>query len=117
MGDGDNDDTNKPNEALAPLIYFIRSRRVILDADLARLHGVSTRRFNEAFRRNQKRFPEDFAFRLTKAEFGALKEWQRSKGTQLIDPKADSRNWSQFATSSSRHRGGVYRPWAFTEQV
>ncbi len=47
---------------LDPLIHSIRGQRVILDADLARLYGVTTRRFNEGFRRNRDRFPEDFAF-------------------------------------------------------
>jgi hypothetical protein len=43
-------------------IYSIRGVRVILDADLAKIYGVSTKRLNEQFRRNRKRFPEDFAF-------------------------------------------------------
>ena len=52
-------------EHLEPLIFTVRDRRVILDADLARLYGVTTRRFNEGFRRNRDRFPDDFAFQLT----------------------------------------------------
>jgi hypothetical protein len=56
---------------------------------------VTTKRFNEAFKRNRPRFPEDFAFRLTPAEFAILR--------------------SQFATSSAQHRATVYSPWAFTE--
>ncbi len=43
-------------------IYSIRGVRVILDADLAVLYGVSTKRLNEQFRRNRRRFPDDFAF-------------------------------------------------------
>lgn len=34
---------------------------------------------------------------------------------QPPDYASDKLNWSQFATSSSRHRGATYRPWAFTE--
>jgi hypothetical protein len=40
----------------------------VLDVDLARMYGVSTGRLKEQVRRNRERFPEDFAFRLTKAE-------------------------------------------------
>jgi hypothetical protein len=41
-----------PPGSLEPLILVIRNQRVILDADLARLYGVTTKRFNEAFKRN-----------------------------------------------------------------
>ena len=51
--------------SLEPLIFAVRGRRVMLDADLARLYGVNSKRFNEAFKRNRNRFPEDFAFQLT----------------------------------------------------
>lgn len=54
--------------AIEPLILAIRGRRVIIDADLAQLYGVSTKVLNQAVARNRSRFPEDFAFRLTKME-------------------------------------------------
>lgn len=104
-----------PEHSLEPLIFSIRGRRVILDADLARLYGVTTKRFNETIKRNQQRFPEDFAFRLTGVEFASLKSQPAPGALQPIDPASNKPNWSQFATSSSRHRGAVYRPWAFTE--
>ena len=50
-------------EAESP-IFNIRGRRVVLDADLARIYRVTTKRFNESVKRNGKRFPEDFAFQL-----------------------------------------------------
>jgi hypothetical protein len=50
-------------------IQVIRGQKVIVDADLATLYGVSTGALNQAVRRNMERFPEDFAFRLSKAEF------------------------------------------------
>src|SRR5205814_7974026 len=56
----------------------------------------------------------DFAFQLTGAEFADLRS-QSVTGSQPVDPQDKNTNWSQFATSSSRHRGIVYRPWAFTE--
>jgi hypothetical protein len=94
------------NERLEPLIFRIRRHRVVLDADLARLYGSTTKRFNEAFRRNRHRFPADFAFQLTPAQFATSRE-------QAVD--SSRLNWSQFATSSSAHRGRRYLPWAFTE--
>jgi hypothetical protein len=49
-------------------ILPIRGQRVMLDADLAALHGVSTRVLNQAAKRNRDRFPEDFMSHLTSAE-------------------------------------------------
>lgn len=75
-------------------IYEIRGQRVMLDRDLAEMYGVETKRINEAVKRNLKRFPNDFVFRINHQEFTNLK--------------------SQFATSSW---GGVRKlPYAFTEQ-
>ena len=48
---------------------LIRGRRVMLDSDLAAIYGTSTMRLNERFKRNRKRFPDDFAFVLTREEF------------------------------------------------
>ena len=100
---------------LEPTILVIRNQRVVLDADLARLYEVPTKRFNEAFKRNRRRFPEDFAFQLTTAEFNNLRSQFATSSSQPAESMGDNLNWSQFATSSSRHRGAVYRPWAFTE--
>ena len=77
-------------------ILTIRGQRVILDADLAKLYGVSTSRFNEAVKRNNRRFPEDFAFQLESEEIAAL--------------------MSQNAISKNPGRGGRRKlPWVFTE--
>ena len=46
-------------------ILVIRGQRVMRDSDLARLYGVTTKRINEQVKRNRKRFPEGFVFRLT----------------------------------------------------
>jgi hypothetical protein len=80
-------------EAIASRIVILRGQRVMLDADLAALYGVETRRLNEQVRRNQERFPGDFVFQLSAGEFFNLK--------------------SQFATSS--WGGKRKRPLAFTE--
>ena len=55
----------KPIESL---ILTVRSRNVIIDADLADIYGVPTRALNQAVKRNQERFPDDFIFQLTAAE-------------------------------------------------
>ncbi len=54
-------------------IHTVRDRKVILDADLAAIYGVPTKALNQAVRRNGDRFPEDFAFQLTKEEFQFLR--------------------------------------------
>jgi hypothetical protein len=77
-------------------IVELRSQRVILDRDLAALYGVSTKRLNEAVKRNARRFPADFMFRLTRVEVEIL-------------------NRSQIATTSSKHRNPRFPPFAFTE--
>jgi hypothetical protein len=69
-----------PQEAITQRIIVLREQRALIDADLAALYGVETRRLNEQVRRNRARFPEDFIFELTADEFANLK--------------------SQFATSS-----------------
>ena len=55
-------------EAIAGKIHLIRGTKVMLDRNLATLYGVETRVLNQAFRRNIKRFPEDFMFALTRDE-------------------------------------------------
>ena len=82
-------------EAITSKILFIRGHKVMLDADLAVLYGVTTKRFNEQIKRNLKRFPDDFMFRLTSEEFVNLR--------------------SQIATSSAQHGGRRYPPQVFTE--
>jgi hypothetical protein len=85
------------SENIEDRIYVLRGQRVMLDSDLAEVYGVTTKRLNEQVRRNVQRFPSDFVFQLTEQEFVSL------------------RNWSQIATSSNKHRGTTYRPYAFTE--
>ena len=57
-----------PLEVIERSILLIRGQRVMLDADLATLYGVPTRVLNQAVRRNSRRFPEDFMFKLTQLE-------------------------------------------------
>src|SRR5262245_57503878 len=62
-----------PVEYIARSILILRGQKVILDAELAALYGVTTTRLNQQIRRNRKRFPSDFLFELTAKEFANLK--------------------------------------------
>lgn len=61
-----------PAPEIQQRIHFVRGKRVMLDADLARFYGVTTFNLNKAVARNLERFPDDFAFRLTLEETRAL---------------------------------------------
>jgi len=103
---------------LSSHILSIRGQRVILDADLAHLYGVPTKRFNEAFRRNATRFPADFSFQLTAQECTAL--WSQFATLKPASAEAArfGSNGSRFVASSQANRRGKhrkYRPWVFTE--
>ena len=61
-----------PVEHITQSILVFRGHKVLLDAELAALYGVSTARLNQQVRRNHERFPEDFMFQLSAAEYAAL---------------------------------------------
>ena len=61
-----------PIDQIDGMIRTIRGTRVMLDRDLAKIYGASTKAFNQAVKRNRQRFPEDFMFRLSPEEAGAL---------------------------------------------
>ena len=82
-------------EPVEGLIRFLRGQRVILDADLAKVYGVTTTRLNQQVRRNSDRFPLDFAFQLTADELAGL--------------------MLQIATSKKGRGGRRKLPVAFTE--
>lgn len=60
-------------DRIESLIHTVRGLKIILDSDLARLYGVETKVFNQAVKRNMKRFPRDFLFQLTIGEANALR--------------------------------------------
>ena len=55
-------------ERIAKRILVVRGHRVIIDADLATLYGVTTKALNQSVRRNRDRFPDEFLFVLAEAE-------------------------------------------------
>ena len=85
-----------PDELILNKIYLIRGNKVMIDRDLAILYDVETKRLKEAVRRNHDRFPPDFMFEMTEAEF---QEWR-----------------TQFATSNADKMGLRHKPYCFTEQ-
>jgi len=93
----------------------IRGEKVILDSDLARLYGVTTKRLNEQVKRNRERFPDDFMFQLTAKESVASRSQIEIGSPQAADPEASGTNRSQIATGSQKHRDPSLRPYAFTE--
>jgi hypothetical protein len=100
-------------EVLQPLLLVVRGRRVILDSDLARLYGVATMRFNEAFKRNRRRFPTDFAFQLSRREYSDLRSQFAMSSSLPFDSTDES---DTGAGSPPRGHGGRRSlPWAFTE--
>jgi hypothetical protein len=78
------------------VIRLFRGESVLLDSDLARFYGVTTKALNQAVKRNRSRFPDDFMFRLTTKETRDL-------------------NRSQIVTGTEKHRDPRYPPFAFTE--
>lgn len=84
------------DEAIISKIYVIRGKKVMIDRDLAELYNVETRVLNQAVRRNEKRFPEDFMFQMTKEE---MEEWK-----------------SQIVISNIEKMGLRKPPLVFTEQ-
>jgi phage regulator Rha-like protein len=90
-----------PKRRIRPLfpvesrILFLRRNRVILDKDLAELYHVSVKQLNQQTKRNSRRFPSDFMFRISASEERALR--------------------SQIVTSKKGRGGRRYLPFAFTE--
>lgn len=104
----------KPDSAaLERLIFRLRGRRAILDTDLARLYGVTTGRFIEAFKRNRERFPEDFAFQLSAPELANLRSQIAISSPQLHESAREKKAGAGLL--ARLHGGRRYLPWAFTE--
>jgi hypothetical protein len=85
-----------PVERIQNFIFLIRGEKVLIDQQLAELYRVPTKVLIQAVKRNQERFPDDFAFQLTRQELAHLR--------------------SQIVTSNVGRGGRRYLPYAFTEQ-
>jgi len=69
-----------PDETVIRKIYLFRDQKVMVDNDLAELYEIETRALNQAVKRNEKRFPQDFMFQLNDKEFESLKSQNTSNG-------------------------------------
>ncbi len=86
-----------PVELIEKAILLIRGRKVLLDSKLAALYGVQVKVFNQAVKRNFRRFPPDFMFQINEEEYKSLR--------------------SHFVTlKRGRGEHRKYLPWVFTEQ-
>ena len=75
-------------------IHEIRGQQVMLDFDLAELYEVETKVLNQAVKRNSKRFPADFMFKLTQAEWGILKsQIQDGEVPENLLPHSPNKVW------------------------
>lgn len=105
-------------------VYEIRGERVMLDFDLAALYEVPTKVLNQAVKRNIKRFPKDFMFRLTSSEWKVMQsqivttyEGAESSRPQIVTTsKNDNSTWSQIVTTPQASRRKDNTPYAFTEE-
>ena len=100
-----------PAERIQNRIVVLRGQRVLLDADLAAIYEVPTKRLIEQMKRNVAKFPEDFVFQLTREEWSAVLASKPS--SHAI--QADTNMWSQNATTSPQRRRLTNLPYAFTE--
>ena len=85
-----------PSEKIEERIFFIRGKRVMLDSDLAKLYGVTTKALLQAVRRNALRFPSDFMYLTVREEVMVLR--------------------SQFVTSKKGRGGRRNHPYVFTQE-
>ncbi len=101
-------------ENIVERIFFIRSHKVMIDSDLAQLYGVATGRLNEQVKRNSKRFPADFMFRLTKEEWENLKSQIALSSLQSKSLKPQ--NAISITIDTKADWGGRRKlPYVFTE--
>ena len=79
----------KNTERIESLIYEVRGKQVMLDADLAKLFGYETKYLNRQVLRNKERFPENYCFQLTENEYNSLR---CQIGTLKAGREASTRN-------------------------
>lgn len=89
------------NETIESMIYEIRGQKVMLDFELARIYGYTTKAFNQQVKNNINKFPERYRFQLTRSE---------------VDDLVRSKNFTSRSWEHSNEGGRRYLPYAFTEQ-
>ena len=99
------------NINIESLIRTIRGQKVMVDFDLAMLYGVKTKALNQSVKRNNKRFPDDFMFQLTKEEWNILRS--QIATTKTPEDKAIALLRSQIVTAKDLSKIRTL-PYAFT---
>ena len=89
------------NETIESMIYIVRGEKVMLDFELAKIYGYTTKAFNQQVKRNIDKFPEDLMFKLSKEETDTISR------SQIVTKKFDD---------DKRGHNIKYLPYAFTEQ-
>lgn len=98
----------KPSE-IPKKIYTIRNEQVMLDSDLALFYGVETKVLNQAVKRNNSRFPNEFMFQLTDAEWDSLRFQNGTSDDGFLRSQSVT-----LKKGRGKHR--KYLPYVFTEQ-
>ena len=105
-------------ESIESLVFEIRGKKVMLDCDLAKIYGYTTKAFNQQVKNNIEKFPEDFMFQLTLDEIEQISRCQFGT-TKKSEIESEEISRSIFLTTMQTKgiRGGrAYLPYAFTEQ-
>ena len=92
-------------------IYKLRGDRIMLDFDLAALYDVETKVLNQSVKRNKKRFPDDFMFRLSLLEWQSMQSQIETKSENYISSRSQT-----VTLKGGRGYNLKYLPYAFTEQ-
>ena len=106
-------------ENIESMVYTIRGVKVMLDFDLARIYGYSTRAFNQQVKNNIEKFPPDFMFQLTAEEVNEISRCQNVttiKSSMESEEITRSKNLTSIMQAKGTKGGRTYRPYAFTEQ-
>ncbi len=110
------------DENISSKIYNIRGLQVMLDSELAELYGVETKVFNQAVKRNEERFPENFRVQLTEEEFKHLRSQSATSSedkflrSQIVTLEKEDLKSQGMLSEDMRGKHRKYLPYVFTEQ-
>ena len=106
-------------ESMESMVYTIRGVKVMLDFDLARIYGYSTKAFNQQVKNNIEKFPPDFMFQLTAEEVNEISRCKNSttiKSSTESEQLAVSKNLTAQMWTLGNKGGRTTLPYVFTEQ-
>ena len=106
-------------ENIESMVFFIRGQKVMLDFDLARIYGYSTKAFNQQVKNNIDKFPNDFMFKLTAEEVDAISRCKNSTSIKNVTESEQltrSKKLTPILQIKGMKGGRTSLPYAFTEQ-